>query len=121
MKVNHKLKVFFGNKIVYPVIIFILLIDITIFLMIYKYIDFTRQSHVLHYNFYFGIDLLGGGSNLIYIPIVGFMIFLINFLLAFWIYNKKEEFFASYFILFAALFVNIELFMYILGIISIEY
>lgn len=39
--------------------------------------DFS--GHIaLHYNIYFGIDLLGPWFNLFYLPIIGLVIFLIN-------------------------------------------
>lgn len=121
IEVNDKLKVFFSNRVVYPISILTVLLNISMFFMLYKYVDFSRDSHVLHYNFYFGIDLLGGAINLIYVPIIGFLLFVVNFIWAFWVYKNKESFFLSYFVLVATLFANIELFMYLLGIISIEY
>lgn len=118
---SDKLKVFFLNKINFFIFWAILLLNLTFVYILLRYIDFARESHVLHYNFYFGIDLLGRASNLWLVPVFGLGIFIINFFIGFAIYKKRENFFISNFLLLTSLFINIQFLMYLLGILSIEY
>jgi len=44
----------------------------------------------LHYNIYFGINLIGPYFEIYYLPLSGLVIFLVNFLLSAIIYNKEK-------------------------------
>jgi hypothetical protein len=57
----------------------------------------VEQSFIpLHYNIYIGIDLFGPWQRIFFLPILGVIIFVVNTVLALFIYNKKEV--ISYFL-----------------------
>ena len=61
----------------------------------------------LHYNIYFGIDLLGYWYQIFLLPILGLGFFIINFMIASIIYNREKI--LSYFLAGTSSFVQIIL------------
>lgn len=61
----------------------------------------------LHYNIYFGIDLIGAWYKVVFIPLIGTVIFLLNFLLGYLVYVKEKI--LSYFLILTAAFVQLIL------------
>lgn len=117
-----KFRIFFSKKPVFWSIIITLSLNCYIWYLINHYVDFSKTSHVLHYNVYFGIDLLGSPLNLFFIPIIGLAIFLLDLIFAFSIYDsKKNLLLLPYFLIYTSLFINLELVMYMALIIGIEY
>lgn len=115
-----KFRNFFGKRTVFWSIIGTLSLNYYIWYIINYYIDFSKSSHVLHYNVYFGIDLLGSPLNLFFAPVIGLLVFLVNLIFSFYIYNpKKNSLLLSYFLLYTSLFINLELVMYIVLIVGI--
>lgn len=60
---------------------------------------------VLHYNVFFGVDLIGDWRQVFLLPAMGDIFFIINFVLAYIFYDRKERI-ASYLFLLASLFVQ---------------
>jgi len=118
---KDKFKIFFSNKVVVWSIVSSVFVNIIIGYLIYKNIDFSKTSHVLHYNYYFGIDLVDTASKILYIPLISVLLFFCNLAFAFVSYTRRNDFFISNILIFAALFIDIELLTYLIGIISIEY
>ena len=115
-----KSKNFFSKRTVFWSIVVTLSLNYYIWYIINYYVDFSKSSHVLHYNIYFGIDLLGPSLNLFFIPVIGLLVFLINLIFSFFVYNpKKNSLLLSYFLLYTSLFINLELVMYIVLIVGI--
>lgn len=75
---------------------------------------------VLHYNVYFGVDMIGNYRLVFLLPAIGLVLFLINFFLSRHFYGHKERI-ASYLLLMAALMVELCLFVASLSIIIINY
>lgn len=99
-----------------------LVLNIYIWYLIYKFIDFSREFHVLHYNSYFGIDLLASPLKLLNIPFIGIVILVLNLILAYVFFIFKPGFkILSYFLVLVSFFINLELIIYLLGIIAMEY
>ena len=48
------------------------------------------ESLFLHYNILFGVDLIGSWGQIFYIPLVGAIIFVVNFLLGWFLFKKTE-------------------------------
>lgn len=117
----NKIKFFFDKRIIYWLVILTLCINFYLWYLIYNFIDFSRNFHVLHYNAYFGIDLLGASEKLLNIPIIGIIILVVNFILAYIVYIIKKDFIIPYFLLFTSLFINLELIIYLVGVIGMEY
>lgn len=82
-----------------------------------KPVDF---SVILHYNVYFGVDLIGNYAQVYMLPMIGLMLFLINFLLAMFFYEKKERI-ASYVLLMAAVMIQLSLIVASVSVILINY
>lgn len=61
----------------------------------------------LHYTIYFGVDLIGQWFRLFIMPAVGTLVWLVNFVFAFFIYRKGV--FISYLILWITFFLQFSL------------
>jgi len=75
---------------------------------------------VLHYNVYFGVDIIGSWWQVYFLPLTGAVIFLTNAVLAHFFYRNKERI-VSYVLLFAALAVQVGITIAEVGIILINY
>jgi len=118
---KEKFNVFFRERIVYWSIILSLSLNFYLWYLIYNFVDFFKEFHVLHYNIYFGIDLIGSPQKLLNIPLWGILILIFNLLIAYIIYIIKKSFIIPYFLLIASFFIHLELILYLLGVISMEY
>lgn len=80
-----------------------------------------RESHysiTLHYTIYFGIDLLGEAWQSLTIALVGFVIFVVNIILGFYIYKYKKI--GSYFLAVTSILVQVFLFLAAYGLVLIN-
>jgi len=75
---------------------------------------------ILHYNVYFGVDLIGGWWQTYTLPSMGIVFLLINFFLALQFYRNKERI-ASYILLLASFMIQIGLIIASVGIVLINY
>jgi len=64
----------------YGISIVALIFNVLMWLWLIVYIKPTGESHVLHYNIYFGIDQIGPGIKLFLFPLFGLIILVINIL-----------------------------------------
>jgi len=62
----------------------------------------------LHYNLYFGIDLLGKWYAIFVLPLFGLLVIIINNLIAYLLFNRERL--LSYFLLVTQTLVNVALF-----------
>ena len=95
-----------------PWIIIPLITGLTTQLFVWPYIFFQlgqRSDYLfLHYNIIFGVDLVGPWWKILYLPLGGLAIIILNFLLSLYIYNQDKLisrmllFFAALFSLFLA-------------------
>lgn len=111
---------FFQSHIVVWLIILSLvanLVDWVVLKIFVKPVDF---SLILHYNVYFGVDVMGGYREVFVLPVIGLGLFLINFWLALYFYRQKERI-ASYLLLMAALMIQLSLLVASASIIIINY
>ena len=118
---KEKAKIFFNKKFVYWLSILTLATNIYLWYLIHKFVDFGKEFHVLHYNIYFGIDFIDSPQKLLSVPFLGIVILFINLFLSYIIYVIKKDFMIPYFLLVSSLFVNLELILYLIGVISMEY
>lgn len=75
---------------------------------------------ILHYNVYFGVDLIGDWWQTYILPSMGIVFLLINFFLARQFYRNRERI-ASYILLLASLMIQIGLIIASVGIVLINY
>jgi hypothetical protein len=118
---KDKFKIFFSKRPIYWLMVLTLSANFYLWYLIYNFVDFGKDFHVLHYNIYFGIDLIDSPQRLLAIPFLGIGILLINLVLSYIFYIIKKEFTIPYFLLTASLFVNLELIFYLIGVIGMEY
>jgi hypothetical protein len=84
-------KSFLRNPILASLVLLSMLIDLIACVALYFFIGTSKQSIILHYNVYFGVDLVGGWQEVYMMPLIGFSFVLVNFLLAYYFYFKKER------------------------------
>ena len=80
------------DKIVRIISIIFLGVNLSIWLIAYLLFYYLKAEReiALHYNIYFGIDLIGSRWQLFYLPIVGAIIIIFNILIALLTYNKNQ-------------------------------
>jgi len=95
-------RVFFQSKIVLTLLILSLLANIANWLILFIFIRPVDIDIILHYNVYFGVDTMGNWKQVFIMPVIGFILFIINAVLAAYFYRNKERI-ASYVLLLTAL------------------
>ena len=75
---------------------------------------------ILHYNVYFGVDMMGDYKEAFILPLIGIILLLINLFLSLFLYEKKERI-ASYLLLMAALMIQLALIVSSISVIIINY
>lgn len=109
---------FWHNKRVLGFLFFCLLIDIFNFLYIYLEMRKSSQIVPLHYNILIGVSHIGHWTKLLYIPLSGLIIFIINFFLVYKVYIDENRFLTN-FLLFSTLSIQIILLTAIILIIHL--
>ncbi|NQU77157.1 hypothetical protein HQ544_00495 [Candidatus Falkowbacteria bacterium] len=92
---------FFKNRlVVWPLIINVALLILGFLYFFLKLVG-REELIPLHYNIYFGVDLIGNKNNIFKLSFIGFLVFLINYFLAFLVYRREKL--ASYILIFVSL------------------
>ena len=95
------------NKKIISILVFSLLINIFFWLALW-YLTLSAEGSIpLHYNIYFGVDLLGSKNEIFKLPLIALLIFLINLALSLFFYKKEKIF--SYFLVLAGFLIQIFL------------
>lgn len=102
-------KILFKKKIFILNLILGLVLNLALWLLIYFEIEPQQEPVILHYNIYFGVDLIGDWYKIYALPLFGLVVFLLNFTLAGLIYHRAKV--LSYFLVFVASLVQILLFL----------
>ncbi|MDH4330781.1 MAG: hypothetical protein OEV93_04480 [Candidatus Moranbacteria bacterium] len=84
-------KSFLKNPILISLIALSIFINVAVFVLLYSIIGTSNPSIILHYNVYFGVDLIGGWQEVYMMPAIGLLFVFVNFLLAHYFYFKKER------------------------------
>ncbi len=66
-------------------------LNLLIWLLLVIKIPRSTEQIVLHYNIYFGPDLIGAWYRAFLAPLLGLLIFGLNFLLAYWFYPVNAD------------------------------
>jgi hypothetical protein len=82
--------IFFQNKIILANLIISLVLCLTGLVLLYFYIAPRVEPISLRYTIYFGIDLIGSWWSAFFIPLAGFILLAVNFLLAYLIFVKNK-------------------------------
>ena len=94
---RKKINLFFKDKFNVIGLIIILILNLIIWAILYFNIEPTIDPIPLHYNIYFGIDLIGQWYQIFYLPASGLIIYFINFVLSYIIYKREKI--ISYFLI----------------------
>lgn len=111
---------YFKNVIVVWLLILSFTANLTDWIILKLLIQPVDFPIILHYNVYFGVDLRENYQQVFGIPLIGLFLFLTNVILSLYVYKKGERI-ASYLLLMATLMMQINLIVYSLSIILINY
>lgn len=111
---------FFKNPVVYWLIILSAATNIANWIFLMIFIKPVDGDIILHYNVYFGVDLKGNYHRIYLLPFIGIILFLINFILSFYFYKKKERI-AAHLLLMAGFMIQLSLVVASASIILINY
>lgn len=100
---------FFRNKLIVWSLILNVLFLVLNFFYIFLKLRLKEGLIPLHYNIYFGVDLIGNKGQILKLPFVGLIVLGVNYFLARFVYGKER--FVSYILVDAALAVAIILFL----------
>ena len=95
------------NKIISVGVLVSILLNLGIWIVLYIYIKPSHGPIYLHYNIYFGIDLIGEWYRVYIIPLTGLLIILVNYLAGAIMYSSKRV--LSYLLVIFAIPVNVFL------------
>lgn len=84
-------KVLFRNRIFRLNFIISAVLNIILWTLLYFQFKPQEEPVILHYNIYFGIDLIGDWYKIYTLPLFGLVIFFINSLLSVIIYQKEKN------------------------------
>ena len=111
---------FFRNHIVLWLLLFGLIANAADWTILLVFMNRVDAAVILHYNVYFGVDMLGSWKLVFIMPAVGLVLYLINAFLADYFYRNNERI-ASYILLLAALMVQLSLIVASAAVIMINY
>lgn len=114
------LQEYFRNIIIIWLLILSLVANLADWIILKLLIQPVDFPIILHYNVYFGVDLRGNYLQVFGIPLIGLFLLLTNNFLSRKAYQGGERI-ASYLLLTAALMIQINLIVYSLSIILINY
>ncbi|HOZ36842.1 MAG TPA: hypothetical protein PLR18_03370 [bacterium] len=106
---------FLQDKIVKVCLLCSLFLTAIYFFLLYRGIQPQVEPLYLRYSIYFGVDLIGPWWSVFLLPFTGLVIFVINTLLARWLFLKANI--ISYFLLFTSL--AIQFFLAIISVLII--
>ena len=111
---------YFQSHIVVWLLILSLVANVINWLSLRIWIKPVDFPIILHYNVYFGVDLIGNYGQVFVLPLIGLILFVVNVALSMYFYEQKERI-ASYILLIATLMIQLSLIVASVSIILINY
>jgi hypothetical protein len=111
---------FFHNPIVQWVMIVAIFVNLADWAALAVFIRPVDFPLILHYNVYFGVDIIGSWWQSYFLAFTGSVILIVNAVLSYFFYGRKERI-ASYVLLLAALFVQAGIAIAAASIILVNY
>ena len=111
---------FFKNKITVWMIVLNLFFNMVNWVSLWYFIKPVDSSIILHYNVYFGVDMIGSWKMAYMLPGIGLSLFFVNFFLAYYFFKKTERI-ASHILLIASFMIQLSLLIACASIIMINY
>ena len=97
---------FYNNTLVRSVLAAILILQIVGFGLLAFFVRSQQSIVIVHYNVYFGVDIIGAWGQIFMVPSIALIFSLANIFLAQWFYNQRERF-ASYVLLLTTTLVSV--------------
>jgi hypothetical protein len=113
-------KDFLRNPIVFFLLIAVLLLNLASLVVLSVFIEKSDSPVILHYNVYFGVDLIGDWWQIYIMPGMGLFFAATNLFLAAHFYQQKERI-ASYCLMLASLIIEVGVFISSVSIALINY
>ena len=113
-------KDFFRNPIVHWMFIITIFLNVANWVILYIFIKPVDLPIILHYNVYFGVDMIGDWWQVYFLPSMGAVFFIINTFLAGFFYEKNERI-ASYIFLLVAFLIQVGIIIASASVIAINY
>lgn len=108
LSISPQFKIFIKNKLILISSFFTLIINIIIWLVIALKIGKPVEPIALHYNIYFGIDMIGYWYRMLILPLSGFLILFFNLIISYILFKKNNKYLIlGYFLNCASLFINL--------------
>jgi hypothetical protein len=101
-------------------LILIMLANIADWALLIIFIKPVDLPLILHYNVYFGVDIMGSWKRVYLLPAIGFFLLIINLLLSLLFFNNKERI-AAYLLLLATFLIQLSLLVAATSVIIINY
>lgn len=111
---------FFASGVVHWVLIGSLILNVINWGLIAFFIGPVDFPIILHYNIYFGVDVIGPWWNIYFLPAIGFIILAINAILGYLFYQKKERI-VAHLLMLATFIVQIAVTVAVAGLLMINY
>lgn len=111
---------FFKSAIANWLIVLSLLANLINWIILVIFVRPIDLPIILHYNVYFGVDMMGNYHEVYILPLIGIILFLVNWLLSIFLFDKKERI-ASYLLLMAALMIQLSMIVASVSVIIINY
>ena len=96
-------KLYFRDRFIFYPILLSLCVELYILWQIFAKINRSTDQIFLHYNVVFGIDLIGAWWKILYLPLAGLLVIILNTLLA-WYFYAEDRFLARFLSIFMAVF-----------------
>lgn len=109
---------FWQDKFNMIVILNSLILNISIWLFLAFRLKPSEYPVPLHFNIYFGIDVIDDWTSAFIIPIIGLIVVILNMVLSIVIYPREK--FISHFLVSSSLFIQILLFLAAIGVVVIR-
>jgi len=111
---------FFQSSLVQWVIIAALVVNVANWISIVYFIRPVDFPIILHYNIYFGVDVIGSWKQIYFLPVIGLLILSINTTLGYLFYQQKERI-AAHLLLLATFIVQIGISIAVASLLLINY
>lgn len=95
-----------------------LLLNLGLWLFLILRLEPSEYPVPLHFNIYFGVDVIDSWKHAFFIPVIGISIIIINLILSYLVFEKEK--FMTHFLLSCSLFVQVLLFLAGIGVVVIR-
>jgi hypothetical protein len=113
-------KDFFKNGLVHWTLITALLLNVINWIILVYFIRPVDFPITLHYNVYFGVDMIGAWWQAYFLPAIGLALLMVNTMLGYFFYQQKDRI-IGHILLLATCIVQISVFIAVISIVIINY